>query len=115
MPLTGHCILLVEDEFLIALDLMTVITEAHGEVMRAATLAKAMELADTPGLSLALLDFRLGSEVSLPVSAKLCAAISPRRNARNDAPLDDARTCASGNAGRKAPRPAFRRSRSLRL
>ena len=51
----------------------------------------------------------------LPVSAKLCAAISPRRNARNDAPLDDARTCASGNAGRKAPRPAFRRSRSLRL
>ena len=43
----------------------------------------------------------------LPVSAKLCAAISPRRNPRDDAPLDDARTCAPGNAGRKAPRPHF--------
>jgi DNA-binding NtrC family response regulator len=73
MPLRGQRILLVEDEYLIALDLMTVITEAHAEVLHAATLPKAMELADTPGLSLALLDFRLGSEVSLPISAKLCS------------------------------------------
>lgn len=73
MPLKGHHILLVEDEFLIALDLKRILREARGEVAYAATLAKAMTLADTPGLSLALLDYRLGSKTSLPVSAKLCA------------------------------------------
>ncbi len=73
MPLEGHRILLVEDESLIAFDLKGITRGAHGEALHAATLAQAMTLADTPGLSLALLDFRLGSKTSLPISAKLCA------------------------------------------
>jgi len=74
MPLDGHRILLVEDESLIALDLKSIIWKARGSVAaHAANLAQAMTLADTPGLSLAILDFRLGAETSLPVAAKLWA------------------------------------------
>jgi DNA-binding response OmpR family regulator len=72
MPLTGHRILLVEDEIIVAIDIKSALHAAHGEVAGcAATVAKAMMLADTPGLSLAILDFHLRSENSLPVAAKL--------------------------------------------
>jgi DNA-binding response OmpR family regulator len=78
MPLSGHRILLVEDEAIIALDLKVIIGEANGEVAAyAPNLAKALLLTDTPGLSLAVLDFRLGSENSLPVARKLYAAGVP--------------------------------------
>ena len=78
MPLHGHRILLVEDEFLTAFYVESIVREAHGEVVaHAATLAKALELAGTPHLSLAILDFQLGSNNSLPVAAKLHAAGVP--------------------------------------
>ncbi len=74
MPLNGHRILVVEDEFIIAFDLQSIIRNAHGDVAaHAARLTQAMKLAETPRLSLALLDFRLGSENSLPVASKLHA------------------------------------------
>ncbi len=74
MPLNGHRILVVEDEPLIAFDLMSIIRKARGDVAaHAASLTRALVLADTPRLSLAILDFRLGSETSLPVAAKLYA------------------------------------------
>ena len=78
MPLGGHRILLVEDEAIIALDLKAIIHKANGEVVAyAACLTKALKLANTPRLSLAVLDFRLGSENSLPVARKLRAAGVP--------------------------------------
>jgi DNA-binding response OmpR family regulator len=78
MPLTGHRILLVEDEALIAMDVKAMIRKANGEVVAyAASLAKALKIVNTPGLSLAVLDFRLGSENSLPVATKLHAAGVP--------------------------------------
>ncbi len=78
MPLNGHRILLVEDELLIAFDLKSIVREARGEVAaHASSLARALKLADTPNLSLAILDFRLGSKDSLPVAAKLHAAGVP--------------------------------------
>ena len=78
MPLSGHRMLLVEDEALIAFDLKNIIREAHGEVVAyAASLPKALKLADTPGLSLAILDFQLGPQNSLPVATKLHAAGVP--------------------------------------
>jgi len=78
MPLNGHRILLVEDELLIAFNLESIVREAHGEVAaHAASLAKALKLADAPNLSLAILDFRLGSKDSLPVATKLYAAGVP--------------------------------------
>ena len=78
MPLSGHRILLVEDELFMALDVKRIVHEAHGEVAAyAASLARALKLADTPNLSLAILDLRLGSNDSLPVAAKLRAAGVP--------------------------------------
>ena len=78
MPLRGHRILLVEDEAIIALDVKAMIRKANGEVIAyAANLAKALELVNTPGLSLAILDFRLGSKNSLPVARKLHAVGVP--------------------------------------
>ena len=74
MPLSGQRILLVEDEFLTAFYVESIVREAHGEVVaHAASLAKAMTLAATPNLSLAILDFSLGSNNSLRVAAKLRA------------------------------------------
>ena len=78
MPLEGQRIFVVEDEILIALDIEDLITASKGEVAgRAATLAEAIRLADTPGLSLAVLDFHLGPDNSLPVAAKLNEAGVP--------------------------------------
>ncbi len=78
MPLHGQRILVVEDEPLIAFDLKNILRNARGDVAaHAASLARAMVLADTPRLSLAILDFRLGSHTSLPVAAKLFAAGVP--------------------------------------
>src|SRR5215470_9598197 len=74
MPLMGHRILLVEDEFLIALEVERTLQAAHGEVVgRAANVARAMKLADTPNLSAAILDFRLQFGNSFPVASKLRA------------------------------------------
>ena len=78
MPLTGQRILLVEDEIIIAFDIKAIIRKANGEVAaHAANLAAALRLADTPNLSLAILDFRLGREDSLPVAKKLHEAQVP--------------------------------------
>ncbi len=78
MPLAGQRIFVVEDEILIALDIEDLITASRGEVAgRAATLAEAVKLADTPGLSLAVLDLHLGLDNSLPVAAKLNEAGVP--------------------------------------
>ena len=78
MPLSGHRILLAEDEWIIAFDVERIIQEAGGEVAaHAPSLAKALELAGMPNLSLAILDFRLGKDNSLPVAAKLHGAGVP--------------------------------------
>ena len=78
MPLTGHRVLLVEDDAIIAFDIICAVREAHGEVVGHATsLAAALRLADTPNLSSAILDFKLRSNNSLPVAAKLRAGGVP--------------------------------------
>ena len=72
MPLDGQRVFVVEDEILIALDIEHMISTAQGEIAGpAATLEEALKLADTPGLSVAILDFSLGANNSLPVAAKL--------------------------------------------
>jgi len=49
MPVSGHRILLVEDEAIIPLDLKAIIRKANGEVVaHGANLAKALKLANTP-------------------------------------------------------------------
>jgi len=72
MPLKGQHILLVEDNFLIALDIERVICAHGGEVAaRAVTLADAMKRAGNPGLTSAILETRLGTEDALPIAERL--------------------------------------------
>ncbi len=78
MPLGGESILVVEDESMVAFDLGCIVHKARGKVAGYATsLSQAMRLAETADLSLAILDYRLGSHTSLPVAAKLYAAGVP--------------------------------------
>jgi len=70
--------LIVEDEFLIALDLQTLL-EAHGwrVIGPAATNASALRLLEDELPSVALLDVNLGSELVAPVAAALRARQVP--------------------------------------
>jgi len=61
-PLTGHSILVLEDEPLVALDVVENLQNAGADVVVAHTLADALKLAKVTEFSAALLDFRLGSD-----------------------------------------------------
>lgn len=98
MPLGGQRILVVEDESAVAFDVGFIIRKARGSAAYAANLSQAMKLAEAPDFSLAVLDFRLGSNTSLPVAARLYAAgipfifhtgcgLSELRNAWPNAPI----------------------------
>ena len=66
--LSGHCILVVEDEPLIALNLESVLSEAGAEVIGPAlTVAAALQLSVTPGLTSAIVDLRLQNQSARPV------------------------------------------------
>ena len=72
MPLEGQRILLVEDNFLIALDIATVIRAHRGIVVaQALTLKVALKHAEIPGITAAILDSRLGADDAFPVAQKL--------------------------------------------
>jgi DNA-binding response OmpR family regulator len=72
MPLKDQRILLIEDNVLIAHDIEGSIHAYNGAVTaRASTLEQAMERAETPGLTSAILDFRLGADDASPVAEKL--------------------------------------------
>ena len=58
--LAGRSILIVEDEPLIALDLVAAFKQAGAVVLAAGTLADAIPLAGHDGLSAAVVDFGLG-------------------------------------------------------
>ena len=69
--LRGRRILVVEDEFLLALDLELALQAAGAEVIGpAGTLVKATALADTDRLDAVVLDVRLGSEDTLALAPR---------------------------------------------
>jgi DNA-binding response OmpR family regulator len=74
LPLSGHSILVVEDEPLIALDLRQTLEKAGAYVFAATHLSQALPLAWHPDLSAALVDYRLGDEDS----AALCSSLEQR-------------------------------------
>jgi CheY-like chemotaxis protein len=61
-PLTGHSILVLEDEPLVALDVVENLQNAGAKVVVAHTLADALKLVKLTEFSAAVLDFRLGSD-----------------------------------------------------
>jgi CheY-like chemotaxis protein len=73
-PLSGLRILVVEDIFLVALDLADQLTDAGCDVIGpAATVRQALEKLDGAALDGALLDVDLGGERSFPVAEFLAA------------------------------------------
>lgn len=69
--LAGRSILVVEDEPLICLDLTRRLQGAGATVLAASHLDKALDLAETPGLSAGVLDFDLGNADTTPVCWRL--------------------------------------------
>ena len=71
----GRWILIVEDEPLVALDILNSLTNAGASVLSAATLQEGLRLAEHPQLSAAILDLALGEHDCVP----LCMRLSDRR------------------------------------
>ena len=69
--LAGRCILLVEDEPWVRLDIEKCLEAAGARVLGASRLDRALRLADHPDLSAAVLDFNLGDADSAPVCWRL--------------------------------------------
>jgi len=65
------CILLAEDEMLVAMMLEDRLIASGYHVMKAARMTKCMELAESAPLDLAILDINLAGEVSFPAAAVL--------------------------------------------
>ncbi len=77
MPLSRKRLLIVEDEYLVAMDLAYAVEELGAEVSEiAGSLEKAMMAADRD-IDGALIDVQLGEEKSFPVIEKLAAAQIP--------------------------------------
>jgi DNA-binding response OmpR family regulator len=71
-------VLIVEDEFFIALDIGQQLADAGFEVVGPApSVAKALSLATEPGCDVAILDVNLGSETSEPVAQRLRESDKP--------------------------------------
>ena len=71
-------VLIVEDEFFIALDIGQQLTDAGFEVVGLApSVAKALNIVAEPGCDVAVLDVNLGGETSEPVARKLREADKP--------------------------------------
>lgn len=71
VDLAGRCILVVEDDPLIRMDVAQELEHARASVLSAADLPVALALADDPNLEAAVLDFDLGQADSSAVCRKL--------------------------------------------
>ena len=72
--LNGHCVLLVEDEPIIALDLQDCLQTEGARVLCAGSLARGVELASTSSISAAVIDYELKGEDGDP----LCITLNRR-------------------------------------
>jgi DNA-binding response OmpR family regulator len=69
--LKGAFVLLVEDDFLISVDVETALAAAGAEVFKTRTVNDGLALADEDPLAAAILDIRLGRESVAPVARRL--------------------------------------------
>ena len=77
-PLTGLSVLLLEDEFLIALDAEEILTGLGAKQVEVVnTLAAARGALDGAGFDLALLDINVNGEMSFPVAEAFAAEHIP--------------------------------------
>lgn len=72
MCLEGQHVLIVEDEFLIAMDLAETVRDAGAEVVGpAASVSESLRLLSSQQVTVAVLDINLGAELSLIVAERL--------------------------------------------
>ncbi|MBV9114558.1 MAG: response regulator [Hyphomicrobiales bacterium] len=72
LPLKGARLLVVEDDFLILMELESVLLDAGAEIIGLCrTLKEALEVAETEELAAAILDIRLGRETVAPAATRL--------------------------------------------
>jgi DNA-binding NtrC family response regulator len=77
-PLQGVRILVVEDDFFIATELESILTDAGGHVVGPCrTIKDALALAATEELGVALLDFQMGKETTTSVAQRLATRHVP--------------------------------------
>ena len=69
--LKGARVLVVEDDFLILMELEAILSEAGAEIAGCRTVKDALALAERDGLTAAVLDIRLGRETIAPVAREL--------------------------------------------
>jgi DNA-binding response OmpR family regulator len=70
-PLSGAYVLLVEDDFLVSVDLEAALAAAGAEVIKSRTVRDGLALADQEPFAAAILDIRLGRENVAPVARRL--------------------------------------------
>jgi DNA-binding response OmpR family regulator len=68
--LSGRTIVILEDEYLIALDAEGILVDMGAEVHIATNLPEAEKLSQMDGIDLALLDVNINGEFSFPVAQK---------------------------------------------
>jgi DNA-binding NtrC family response regulator len=77
-PLQGARILVVEDDFFIAMELESILTDAGGQVVGLCrTVEDALASAATGDFVVALLDFRMGEETTMAVAQRLATRHVP--------------------------------------
>ena len=70
-PLKGARVLVVEDDFIILMELEAILGEAGAETAGCQTVKDAIALAERNGLAAAVLDIELGRETVAPVGREL--------------------------------------------
>ena len=75
--LAGARILVVEDDFLVLLEIATVLNDAGATVLKCATVEQALQTIAADTFAAALLDVRLGRETIAPVARKLTELGTP--------------------------------------
>jgi DNA-binding response OmpR family regulator len=76
--LAGANLLVVEDNYLLLMDLEAVLLGAGADVVQPCrTIEDALRLSETEGISAAILDVRIGADSVAPVARKLAARGTP--------------------------------------
>lgn len=75
--LTGAHLLAVEDDFVVLLEIATVLSDAGATVVKCTTVEQALRAIESETLAAAVLDVRLGRETIAPVARKLTELHTP--------------------------------------
>jgi DNA-binding response OmpR family regulator len=71
IDLSGCSILIVEDEPLITMEIAHALQSARASVRTATTVQHALQLAEEPAISVAIIDLALGGEMALALCSRL--------------------------------------------